>query len=656
MSMASEYFAHVEKLKGHSDFSIWKFQIVVLLKAVDLNNVVSTEVRGGEQDTNWGKEDGKPQRYIVRTIYKCNIQFIMSCDSSMGMFDKLCSIYERDSSHNKSLLLQNFFSYKIDKIASGLSDLQNLSVKLKSLGLTLGIFLTAWESTPKSDRTLSNLTARLLAEEERGHTSSTHDNVTFKTANKNIDCFKCNKRGHIARNCKKKKQLGCKICRDDNHTEQNCYSRDRNNKPSTSNRDKIAFIPESIGGNPEGYWVLDSGCTSHMINNSDSLTNVTEISKYVYQECVLKNVLYVPGLTRNLISVQKITENGGVKFTDNGVEILKCRTKITGEKDNSGKTFLSESKQTSELNLWHRRIGHFNFYSMKKLATLSSGLKKLIFYTSEIQSKTFLTSKQTRKHFGKERERERERDRDRERYHYKLYTLVCGPLDTTRDGFSSPIGVEKGGIKIDYGPAATPQLNGRAERLNSTRMNKTRAFLFNSGLEKVLWGEALCTATFLMNRNPSATVDTTPVELWYGKRPALSNQNYSGLWNMQKIYKMLGKLDKRCDKPIMVGYTTNGYRLWNSEKKEIKLSRYVTFVESTEVSATNNSPQNIIADTFSLVDSEETSLRLADNMEVRRNTDMLQDDVVDEPFNVYPSDQDTAKTSEMLDSLPETTT
>ncbi|KAJ8884981.1 hypothetical protein PR048_011177 [Dryococelus australis] len=65
----------------------------------------------------------------------------------------------------------------------------------------------------------------------------------------------------------------------------------------------------------------------------------------------------------------------------------------------------------------------------------------------------------------------------------------------------------------------------------------------------------------------------------------------------------------------MVGYVTNGYRLWNLEKKEIKLSRDATFVESTEVSATNNLSQEIIADIVSLVDSKETSLRLANNME-----------------------------------------
>ncbi|KAJ8876529.1 hypothetical protein PR048_020974 [Dryococelus australis] len=74
------------------------------------------------------------------------------------------------------------------------------------------------------------------------------------------------------------KPSGCQICKNDDHTEQNYNFGDRNNKSTTSNRDKVAFLTESMGGNSEGSWVLDSGCTSHMINNSDSLNNVTCIN------------------------------------------------------------------------------------------------------------------------------------------------------------------------------------------------------------------------------------------------------------------------------------------------------------------------------------------------------------------------------------------
>ncbi|KAJ8865633.1 hypothetical protein PR048_033153, partial [Dryococelus australis] len=404
-------------------------------EVADLYNVVSTEFREGEQDTNWGKKDAKAQRYIVTTIDKDNIQLIMSCDSAKDMFDKLCSIYERDSSHHKSSLLQHFFNYKIGRVASGLSDLQNLSMKRKSVGHTVddetmkgkillslpdrfGHFLTAWESTPKSDRTLTNLTARLFAEEERGHTSSTR-------------------------------------------------------------------------------------------------------------------------LTINLISVHKITENGGVvKFTDNSVEILKDRTEITDG-----------------------------------LCTCSNS-----------------SAKWTSRESGQDANTENESTRFRP-----------WPRETVlRRGFM--------------------HCNAPAEQ-------KPVCYSLHNSCRIVVWKK-------------TGSVQSKSIRV-------------SGIC---KKLKKLGKLDKRCDKLIMVGYATNGYRLWNSEKREIKLSRDVTFVESTEVSATNNSSQEMIADPVSLVDSEETSLRIVDSVEVRRNTTVLQNDVVDEPFHVFPSDQDTPKTSEMLDSLPETAT
>ena len=36
------------------------------------------------------------------------------------------------------------------------------------------------------------------------------------------------------------------------------------------------------------------------------------------------------------------------------------------------------------------------------------------------------------------------------------------------------------------------------------------------------WGYALEIATFTLNRAPSKSVETTPYELWFGKKPKLS--------------------------------------------------------------------------------------------------------------------------------------
>ena len=46
----------------------------------------------------------------------------------------------------------------------------------------------------------------------------------------------------------------------------------------------------------------------------------------------------------------------------------------------------------------------------------------------------------------------------------------------------------------------TPQLNGIAECLNHTLMEKVHALLHSSGLPLNLWGEALCHSTWLKNR------------------------------------------------------------------------------------------------------------------------------------------------------------
>ena len=36
------------------------------------------------------------------------------------------------------------------------------------------------------------------------------------------------------------------------------------------------------------------------------------------------------------------------------------------------------------------------------------------------------------------------------------------------------------------------------------------------------WGYALETAAFMLSRAPSKSVETTPYELWFGKKPKLS--------------------------------------------------------------------------------------------------------------------------------------
>jgi len=81
----------------------------------------------------------------------------------------------------------------------------------------------------------------------------------------------------------------------------------------------------------------------------------------------------------------------------------------------------------------------------------------------------------------------------------------------------------------------TPQLNGRAERLNRTLMEKVRALLFDAGVKKELWGEALYTATYILNRSPTYSLKKTPYEMCEKRKPNLLNLQIFGCEAFAKV-------------------------------------------------------------------------------------------------------------------------
>ena len=63
--------------------------------------------------------------------------------------------------------------------------------------------------------------------------------------------------------------------------------------------------------------------------------------------------------------------------------------------------------------------------------------------------------------------------------------------------------VKKEGIATHRTIRYTPQLNGLAERMNMTILERMRCMLSSSGLSKVFWAKAAETTIHLINRSPS---------------------------------------------------------------------------------------------------------------------------------------------------------
>jgi len=73
-----------------------------------------------------------------------------------------------------------------------------------------------------------------------------------------------------------------------------------------------------------------------------------------------------------------------------------------------------------------------------------------------------------------------------------------------------------------------------------------RSMVSHSSLPKSLWGEALKTATYILNRVPSKAVNKTPYKLWTDKKPSINHLHIWGYMAEARPYRPHErKLDSR---------------------------------------------------------------------------------------------------------------
>ena len=108
------------------------------------------------------------------------------------------------------------------------------------------------------------------------------------------------------------------------------------------------------------------------------------------------------------------------------------------------------------------------------------------------------------------------------------------------------------GIVSQLTPPGTPQRNGVPEHRNHALLDMVRSMMSLTDLPLSFWGYALETTAFMLNRAPSKSVEMTPYELWFGKKPKLS---FLKVWCCDAYVKMLqpDKLDLKSEKCISIG-------------------------------------------------------------------------------------------------------
>ena len=389
-------------------------------------------------------------------------------------------------------------------------------------------------------------------------------------------------------------------------------------------------------------WLIDSGCTNHMTYNRElfreldtSRVSRVKIGNGQYIAVkesgtvaiesfsgtkLIRNVLFVPDISQNLLSVGQLLEKGFKVF----FEANQCLIKDSEGKDvfrakMKGKSFaldpleeeqsvFSEAKINGEI--WHKRVGHFNHTSVVDLQRkeLVQGLPQL---EAKIPNcKTCQQGKQSRLPFKNATWRAVEKlqlihtdvagphrtpslkgsryflifidDYSRMCWIYflkfksevagmfwKFKNLVETQSGQTIQALRSDNGKEyssnqfnlfcdEAGIEHQLTAPYTPQQNGVSERKNRTIMEMARCLMFEKSLPKEYWVEAANTDVFLLNRLPTKAVEgRTSFEAWYGFKPSLKNLRIFGCLCFVHVPQIKrDKLDKRAEPGIFVGCNT----------------------------------------------------------------------------------------------------
>ncbi|GJW81726.1 retrovirus-related pol polyprotein from transposon TNT 1-94 [Tanacetum coccineum] len=142
------------------------------------------------------------------------------------------------------------------------------------------------------------------------------------------------------------------------------------------------------------------------------------------------------------------------------------------------------------------------------------------------------------------------------------------------------------GIRHEFTAPYSPQQNGIAERKNHTLKEMVTAMLISSGMSQDMWGEAILTATYLLNKIPRKEKEETPYELWMGRKPSYQ---YLRVWGyLAKVVVPTPKAQKIGPKSvdcIFIGYAKNSsaYRFIVHESKNPDIQKN-TVMESRNAS------------------------------------------------------------------------
>jgi hypothetical protein len=454
----------------------------------------SIEKPNNEENTIWEENDKKARADLILAINPNELRQIKNCVTSNGIWKKLKELYESKGPARKATLLKQLIMSKMNEgetMKNHLNNFFNIIDKLEERELKIvddlvtilllysipdsyenfRIAIESRDELPKPETLKIKLTEEYEARKSRENQNSPGA-LLIKKCYKKEDGPKSSKENLRKNNFKEAFKFKCHYCKKIGHKAENCWSKAKaRNEISKKAEVTVTVLEINRTKSESQWWCVDSGASSHMCSSKDQFQNIAQNDQVLnlanhsftkirgtgnvkikvsnennLRSVNLNNVMYVPDLRSNLLSVGKITDKGStVIFENNKVYILDKDGKeiMIGQKrnhlyyvreilDKKGETAAASMNiSRTKIQEWHEKFGHINEQQLKELAR-SNEVYGLNIGCNEhlINCSICLKAKQTRKSFS------RNESHKKETLLELIHTDICGPMRVNSIGGS----------------------------------------------------------------------------------------------------------------------------------------------------------------------------------------------------------------------------
>lgn len=398
------------------NFRSWSFEVKMVLMKEGLWNRIEPGTPPNPVTAAWTEGDAKAMA-IVLLVEDNQHNLIMDKETAKTTWDALKAHHHKASLTGKVALLKEVCSTNyqegenMEEFLYGMDDLfarlensgeklsahMQVAMLLRSMPSAFDTLTTALESRTDKELTMDLVRSKLIDESEKlyGTGSSVGERVLKaegETKARDGDCFFCGQKGHLKRQCKEFLAKKTQAKKNKPKTEQRVRKVRENDKKLFNfmvRRNKSPLFARS--------WLLDSGATSHICSDVNFFVRLESVSRSnvvvadgtekrvdgvgdcqiecfngsgELVELTLTNVLFVPSLEGNMISVSKLAAKGVFANFDNSVCKLVFANKVIAIGDKKCDMYWLRTSQNRVVKVimqphkkncphsWHCRFGH----------------------------------------------------------------------------------------------------------------------------------------------------------------------------------------------------------------------------------------------------------------------------------------------------------